>query len=82
MKKIIKYLNENNIEYVKNNDKITCSIRNYTFEIIQDKRKYYIEKFKHGQSCSPIIDGTQTKVLNLISYAYNQESLFSFNYNN
>lgn len=82
MKKIIKYLNDNNIQYVKNNDKITCLIREYTFEIIHGNRKYYIEKFKHGQSCSPVIDGTQAKILDLISHAYNQKSLFSFNYNN
>lgn len=49
MKNLIKWAKNNNVEYVKNGDKITLLLGNiYTVEVIKGKSKYYMKKLKYG----------------------------------
>ena len=49
MRNLTRWAKNNNIEYVKNGDKITLLLGNiYTVEVIKGKNKYYMRKLKYG----------------------------------
>ena len=49
MRNLIRWAKSNNIEYIKNGDKITLLLGNiYTVEVIKGKNKYYMKKLKYG----------------------------------
>ncbi len=49
MRNLIRWAKNNNVEYIKNGDKITLLLGNiYTVEVIKGKNKYYMKKLKYG----------------------------------
>ena len=49
MRNLIRWAKNNNVEYIKNWDKITLLLGNiYTVEVIKGKNKYYMKKLKYG----------------------------------
>ena len=49
MRNLIRWAKNNNVEYIKNGDKITLLLGNiYTVEVIKGKNKYYMRKLKYG----------------------------------
>lgn len=70
MNKIIKYLEENNIEYSKalTNKLLIVKIGGYTIEILKDGKFYIAQKYKYGQKCSPEIRKDLNFTLRLIKH--------------
>ena len=49
MRNLIRWAKNNNVEYIKNGDKITLLLGNiYTVEVIKGKNKYYMKKLKYN----------------------------------
>lgn len=70
MNKIIKYLEENNIEYSKalTNKLLIVKIGEYNIEILKDGKFYIAQKYKYGQKCSPEIRKDLNFTLRLIKH--------------
>lgn len=76
MKKLISFLDKNKIKYVKSSDILTVNLKGYDIKIIQGNKKFYIEKFKNGNSCSPLIEvNTQTAIIKTLDNMLNNRRM-------
>lgn len=70
MNKIIKFLEENKIEYTKSipGKLITFHIDDYVIELVKKQKTLSIQKYKEWRECSPVIEGNSDKMIRIIKH--------------
>lgn len=70
MNKIIKFLEENKIEYTKSipGKLITFHIGDHTLELVKEQKTLSIQKYKGWRECSPAIEGNSDKMIRVIKH--------------